>query len=518
MRGVLRRLRPAATAGCRWRPRSTRSQYVAERVAGDHADVVNLTQPGAEPHDLELSPDADRRGRPTPTWSSTSTGLQPAVDAAVEQSATGETLDAGAVAGLEPIVHDGHDDAAHDHGRRGGEHGPRRPRPALLAGPAEAGEGRRRRRGRAGRGRPRPRRRLPGQRRGAGGATSRRWTRSTPHGLQGCAPRHGRGLPRRLRLPGPLRPHIEPIAGLSPDAEPTPADLARLQQLIEERRDHHRLLRAAGQPPAVAEPRRRHGDHDRSARPDRGAERRDGRRGLPFPDAREPRRPRARERMSVTLHAPRESRRSVSATARSPSAAARSCAASTSTVRSGEFVALMGANGSGKSTLVRALTGLRPLHRRVARAVRHRRSSDFHDWRPDRLRPPARRRGVRRTGLGLGGGRLGPAHPPPAVPAARRAPTAPRSTRRSTWSACADRARDGVSHPLRRPAAAGADRPGAGRRARAVLPRRAHRRRRPAQPVSAGRRRSARSRSAARRSCWSPTSSARWPPSSTARW
>lgn len=31
------------------------------------------------------------------------------------------------------------------------------------------------------------------------------------------------------------------------------------------------------------------------------------------------------------------------------------------TVRSGEFLALMGANGSGKSTLVRALTGLRPL-------------------------------------------------------------------------------------------------------------------------------------------------------------
>ena len=28
--------------------------------------------------------------------------------------------------------------------------------------------------------------------------------------------------------------YIEPISGLSPEAEPTPADLARLQQLIEE--------------------------------------------------------------------------------------------------------------------------------------------------------------------------------------------------------------------------------------------------------------------------------------------
>lgn len=31
-------------------------QYVTERVAGEHAEVSNLTAPGGEPHDLELSP------------------------------------------------------------------------------------------------------------------------------------------------------------------------------------------------------------------------------------------------------------------------------------------------------------------------------------------------------------------------------------------------------------------------------------------------------------------------------
>src|SRR6187431_1306630 len=30
-------------------------QYVADRVAGDHATVENLTAPGGEPHDLELT-------------------------------------------------------------------------------------------------------------------------------------------------------------------------------------------------------------------------------------------------------------------------------------------------------------------------------------------------------------------------------------------------------------------------------------------------------------------------------
>src|SRR5215217_1823463 len=50
------------------------------------------------------------------------------------------------------------------------------------------------------------------------------------------------------------------------------------------------------------------------------------------------------------------------------------------TVRSGEFVALMGANGSGKSTLVRALTGLRPLAT-GSLSLFGTPFDDFHDWR-----------------------------------------------------------------------------------------------------------------------------------------
>jgi zinc transport system ATP-binding protein len=49
------------------------------------------------------------------------------------------------------------------------------------------------------------------------------------------------------------------------------------------------------------------------------------------------------------------------------------------TVRSGEFVALMGANGSGKSTLVRAMTGLRPLSAGSVR-IFDTPLADFNEW------------------------------------------------------------------------------------------------------------------------------------------
>jgi zinc transport system substrate-binding protein len=67
-------------------------EFVASRVGGDDVTVTNLTQPGGEPHDLELSP------RQVAALQETdlvlySRGFQPAVDEAVEQSAEGRALD-----------------------------------------------------------------------------------------------------------------------------------------------------------------------------------------------------------------------------------------------------------------------------------------------------------------------------------------------------------------------------------------------------------------------------------------
>ncbi len=66
--------------------------YVAERVAGENATVVNLTTPGVEPHDLALTPgqvveisDAD-----VAIYES---GFQPSVDDAIEQNSPRITLD-----------------------------------------------------------------------------------------------------------------------------------------------------------------------------------------------------------------------------------------------------------------------------------------------------------------------------------------------------------------------------------------------------------------------------------------
>jgi len=66
--------------------------FVAERVGGPDVDVVNLTKPGGEPHDLELTPQ-QVAGLSETDLVVYSEGFQPAVDEAVEQQAADKALD-----------------------------------------------------------------------------------------------------------------------------------------------------------------------------------------------------------------------------------------------------------------------------------------------------------------------------------------------------------------------------------------------------------------------------------------
>ncbi|MFB8088192.1 metal ABC transporter substrate-binding protein [Streptomyces sp. NPDC055992] len=87
-------------------------QFLAERIGGDHVSVSTLTKPGVEPHDLELSP------RQTGSLTDADfilylKGIQPAVDDAIKQSGASHTLDVTTLTTLE------------DHGTEAGgeEHG-----------------------------------------------------------------------------------------------------------------------------------------------------------------------------------------------------------------------------------------------------------------------------------------------------------------------------------------------------------------------------------------------------------
>ncbi|GEB16441.1 metal ABC transporter substrate-binding protein [Pimelobacter simplex] len=92
--------------------------YVAERVTdGTGTDVALLTQPGAEPHDLELTvkETAEVASADLVVYES---GFQPAVDDAVEQNAGGATLDATKV--VDPLPFE---ESAAEHEEHAGEEG-----------------------------------------------------------------------------------------------------------------------------------------------------------------------------------------------------------------------------------------------------------------------------------------------------------------------------------------------------------------------------------------------------------
>jgi len=84
-------------------------QFVTERVAGPHARVASLTQPGAEPHDLELTP-RQVGSLSTADLVVYEKSFQPAVDEAVAQSGAADVLDTATVVPLQPLG-----DAGHEH-------------------------------------------------------------------------------------------------------------------------------------------------------------------------------------------------------------------------------------------------------------------------------------------------------------------------------------------------------------------------------------------------------------------
>lgn len=213
-------------------------EYVAQRVGGDLVDLTVLTSPGQEPHDLELSvaqtalvADAD--------LVLMEEALQPVVADAVEQNGTGAALDVEDVVELIPAAEDhehgeeehedeSHDDGAHeDEGHE--EHGDEDPHfwldPLLVADyadavaaelgeidPANAEEYD------ANAADLRTELEALDEQWTTGLADCERDTVVVSHDAFGYLARYG------LDLHG--------IAGLSPDSEPTPADLGELQELI----------------------------------------------------------------------------------------------------------------------------------------------------------------------------------------------------------------------------------------------------------------------------------------------
>ncbi|MEU2781900.1 MULTISPECIES: metal ABC transporter substrate-binding protein [Streptomyces] len=92
-------------------------QFLAERIGGDHVHVTALTEPGQEPHELELSlhQRAELEESDAALFLS---GLQPSVDEAIEQSGLKTKIDAADLTKLED-----HGDVEHDHGHGGGHSG-----------------------------------------------------------------------------------------------------------------------------------------------------------------------------------------------------------------------------------------------------------------------------------------------------------------------------------------------------------------------------------------------------------
>jgi zinc transport system substrate-binding protein len=200
--------------------------WVTGQVAGDEWEVTNLTGPGTEPHDLSLDI------KQTATLAEADLivlehGFQPAVDETVDANAPdAEIVDAADVVELMPAS-----EHEHEHEEAGHDHGDLDPHfwqdPLLMADLGDAVADRLVELDPDGAATYednaaalRTELEALDQEYVDGLATCERTTTVVSHEAFSYLARYGL--------------QFEAIAGLSPDAEPTPADLARLQQLITE--------------------------------------------------------------------------------------------------------------------------------------------------------------------------------------------------------------------------------------------------------------------------------------------
>lgn len=102
-------------------------QYAVERVGGDRVEVTNLTRPGAEPHDAELTP-KDVAAVSEADLAVHEKHMQPALDAAVSSENPDKAFDVSTVAQLDAPAPEpmftvgGGEDHAHDHAHDGHDH------------------------------------------------------------------------------------------------------------------------------------------------------------------------------------------------------------------------------------------------------------------------------------------------------------------------------------------------------------------------------------------------------------
>ncbi|MDQ1038773.1 zinc transport system substrate-binding protein [Streptomyces sp. V3I8] len=99
-------------------------QFLAERIGGDHVDVTGLTEPGQEPHDLEISAKQTAQLQESDVVLYLK-NLQPSVDEAVAQSGIGTKVDAATLTELENHggaghSHEGEDEHAEEEGEGSG--------------------------------------------------------------------------------------------------------------------------------------------------------------------------------------------------------------------------------------------------------------------------------------------------------------------------------------------------------------------------------------------------------------